>query len=81
MIEIISGPAEAALWLAVLTPGALGGCMVCRGSSVWHHPVHGPLHPRCVARAMTVLDDGAKESTVSTAPTRHRGAYSRRGFV
>lgn len=77
--EVITGPLEAILWLAVLDrPGPLGGCIACRFSSVWHHRIHGWVHPRCVPRAIAMMsaDDGGD---VRVASSQRRGAYARHG--
>ena len=82
MIDI-RGPIEVAEWLAVLTPGPLGGCLACRTSTMWHHPTAGPVHPQCIATALAVLDDGgaAPVVRVPSAAPRNRGAYSRRAAM
>lgn len=77
--EVITGPLEALLLLAVLDrPGPLGGCVVCRFSSVWAHPQHGYVHPRCTPRLLVMLsaDTGGQARTASL---RRRGAYARHG--
>lgn len=82
MIDI-RGPVEVAGWLAVLTPGPLTGCLACRTSTLWSHPIYGGVHPQCIAAALLILDDGGAAPVVraSTQRPRRMGAYSRRGLA
>ncbi|MGH3986430.1 MAG: hypothetical protein ACRDTZ_03820 [Pseudonocardiaceae bacterium] len=54
----------------------LTGCVVCRASTAWAHPVAGGLHPGCVAPALAagLLDEAAAPPVAVVA----RGAYARR---
>lgn len=80
--EVIEGPIETVLLLAVLTEAeAVGTCVVCRRICGWHHPEHGYLHPRCCPRALVVLEIDVW-APKSTSPVRERvrgrrGAYDR----
>ena len=82
VVDVV-GPIETLLWLAVLVDdGPLHRCIVCGHSTVWRHPAHGGVHPRCVPAAMAALDDGGAEPVIpNQSPSRSRGAYSRRGKV
>jgi len=76
----VSGSLEVLLWLAVLERGSLYGCISCRSSTVWRHPVYGGVHPWCVESAMRRIGDLDGEPTVAAAPrvAGRRGAFSRR---
>lgn len=68
-------------WLSALVAGPLGGCVACGGSSMWHHPTQGPLHPACARRAMRLLEDGGTDPVVVPVGGPKRGAYARRAMI
>ena len=80
--SVIDGPIEVALWLAVLQrPGPLFGCLACRTSTVWWHPTHGGVHPRCIPRAMVLVAGDDEGGTPRRSRSRLSGAYARHGSV
>lgn len=74
----VTGPIEIILWLAVLVESP-GVCIVCRHLSGWRHPVHGPVHLDCIARAMSACEDDGPPPVAPAVVAGRRGAYSRRG--